>query len=590
MQTKKVSSFIIQTGTLFGLLCLTLMNVEIRWCEADMVLAYAIPVLGVVGLACLWMDRESWQCTWIDYAAGGWTVFWLLRVWIGGEYPCATSFLQMSWMWLLYMVLRLAFVGCSYTSLHIVAVLILVFGAIESLWGFCQIISNTSRHSMFLLTGNFLNPGPYSAYPMMGAVAGISLLNGPSQPHSKGGENEIPFFNENLNLKRYFRIVVEVLTWACLMVLPSTWSRAAWVGVGVVALWIFRQRYWKWRWYVWGGLLALAIVVFFVKQGSAEGRFIIWTAALSSWWQHPIWGVGYGGFNHACAEGIAALYQREPVMFSGFHHAGVAAFSYNALLQILVEQGIAGAIFCISLVVVVLRRAYRLCPPLLYVLASMILFSFFSYPLEILPYRILLTMIVAVMASAPPDSEKKQKSQWWKPALSAVLAIGIWFPLKSETERRKESDEGYRLISSLKDPRFLKDYRVLLPDERDNSSFLFDMAKLLQSNGQYMDSNAILRQGIQISRDPMFYVLMGNNYKNMGFPDRADSAYVRAFQILPNRMYPLYQRMLSQQDLGNIDLAQALARQIVEMKPKIKSPATDEMQEKAREILSNTRN
>ncbi len=79
---------------------------------------------------------------------------------------------------------------------------------------------------------------------------------------------------------------------------------------------------------------------------------------------------------------------------------------------------------------------------------------------------------------------------------------------------------------------------------------------------------------------------MGNNYKSMGFPERADSAYVKAFQILPNRMYPLYQRMLLQQELGNTDLMQILARQIVEMKPKIKSPATDEMQEKAREIMS----
>ncbi len=581
MQIRTVTSLVIQIGTLLGLLCLTLMNVEIRWSKADITLAYAIPALGVVGLVCLIQNRSAWRWTWIDYLAGGWMVFWLLRVWVGGEFPCATSFLQMCWMCLLYVVMRLVFTGCSYTLLYIVTGLILLFGAIESLWGFLQIISETSRHSMFALTGNFLNPGPYSAYPMMGAVAGMGLLNGPSRPPLNGGENG----TGNEHRDKYFRGIVEVLTLVCLMVLPATWSRAAWVGVGVVALWICRERYWKWRWFVWGGLLALAIVVFFVKQGSAEGRLIIWTAALTSWCENPVLGVGYGGFDHACAAGIAALCQQDSTMFSGFQHAGVAEYSYNALLQILVEQGIVGASLCVTLVVVVLCIAYRKCPPLLFVLVSMLLFSFFSYPLEMQPYRIMLTMIVAVITSVHSDNEKQQKPQWWKPALVGLLSIGIWFPLKSETERRKESDEGYRLISSLKDPCFLKDYRELLSDERDNSSFLFDMSKLLQSNGRYKDSNAILQLGIQVSRDPMFYVLMGNNYKSMGFPERADSAYVKAFQILPNRMYPLYQRMLLQQELGNTDLMQILARQIVEMKPKIKSTATDEMQEKARLLL-----
>lgn len=579
MQIKTVSTFVLQIGPLLGLLCLTLMNVDIRWSEADVALAYAISVLGVVGLVCLMLNRSEWRWTWIDYLAGGWMAFWLLRVWVGGEFPCATSFLQMSWMCLLYVVLRLVFTGSSYTLLYIGAGLILPFGAIESLWGFWQIISETSRHSMFALSGNFLNPGPYSAYPMMGAIAGLSLLNANHNPNLN--------YNDDKNaLLSKIEIIIETLTLICLMILPATWSRAAWISFSVVALWVMRKKYWMWRWYLWGGLLALAIVVFFVKQGSAEGRLIIWTAALTSWLENPIWGVGYGGFDHACAEGIAALYCQNPVMFSGFHSAGVSELSYNALLQILVEQGIVGASLCITLVVVVLRSAYRLCPPLFYVLVSMLLFSFFSYPLEMLPYRILLTMIVAAIASAQCNGETEQTTDWCKPALVGVLTIAISIPLRSEIERRKESDEGYMLVSSLHDDYFLKDYWELLSDERDNSLFLFNMAKLLQSKGRYNDSNAILRQAIQVSRDPMLYVLMGNNYKSMGFPDRADSAYVKAFQILPNRMYPLYQRMLLQKELGNLQLTSDLAKQIVEMRPKVKSPATDDMQVRAREILS----
>jgi len=580
MRTNYVINTFVQIVTLVFFLCITLMNVAVRWSQANLTLAYAIPVVGVAGLFCLILNSKSCQWTWIDIMAGVWGVYWALRVWVGAEYSCATSLLQVTEMCLFYVALRVVFSDCSNVITYVLTFLILSFGAIESVWGFWQIVHGTSRYRDFLLIGNFPNPGPYSAYPMMGAIAGICLHN------LNFNSNFFPPSSDQVNadLKRYFGIVVDVLTLICLMVLPATWSRAAWVGIGVVALWLYRQRYWKWRWYVWGGLLALAIVVFFVKQGSAEGRFIIWTAALTSWWENPIWGVGYGGFNHACAEGIATLYHHDPNMFSSFQSAGVTEYSFNALLQIVVEQGIVGAVLCLVMIVFALKRMHQVCPPLMYCISSLLVFSCFSYPFEMLPYRIILVMSLAITASHQASGAEK-RCRIWTPMLLGCIAIAVSIPLLKETKERKSIYEDSRLMVGTHDAYFLKDLWPLIPQNRDNPQVLFEMAKMLQQKGRWRDSNALLRMGTKVSADPMFYVLQGNNYQQEGFDDLAEEAYLKAFSIMPNRHYPLYQLMLLYDKTQQDEKAIEMAKRIIHMKPKVKSPATDEMQQKAKEYL-----
>ena len=124
-----------------------------------------------------------------------------------------------------------------------------------------------------------------------------------------------------------------------------------------------------------------------------------------------------------------------------------------------------------------------------------------------------------------------------------------------------------------------------LSAENDNYEFLFSFGKKLREEGRYNDSNAILRQGTRCSADPMFYVLMGNNYKDMKHYDLAEQAYNKAFSVMPNRLYPLYQLMLLYKDSGDIKKAKAMAKRVIEMKPKIESRLTKEMKEKAKELL-----
>lgn len=71
----------------------------------------------------------------------------------------------------------------------------------------------------------------------------------------------------------------------------------------------------------------------------------------------------------------------------------------------------------------------------------------------------------------------------------------------------------------------------------------------------------------------------------MGFPHFAEQAYFKAYAVMPNRLYPLYQLMVLYESVGQRGKMKKMAKRIIEMKPKITSPATEKMKQKAKIVL-----
>ena len=165
--------------------------------------------------------------------------------------------------------------------------------------------------------------------------------------------------------------------------------------------------------------------------------------------------------------------------------------------------------------------------------------------------------------------------------ISVVLALLPW----DYSMAKKKAEDDYRMIVGISDKAFVNDYYELLPLLEDNRNFLFDFGKMLSLQGRYNDSNAMLRKGALICNDPMFYVLQGNNYKQMGLNDKAEAMYRKAYLIMPNRLYPLYKLMLLYKDNNDRKGMKAMATRILNFQEKVKSPATREMKKEAKQII-----
>ena len=226
------------------LFMLTLMPVEIRWAAADVWLLRSLPLIFAIGICGMVASHKAFDMTLADIAAAMWFTYYIIRVWCGCEYPCATDFLKTSATALLYTSLRLLFANNRVSVWWLIATL-LICGSYEAVNGVLQMINGTSRHHLFAITGNFQNPGPYSAYLMMGSVVGMCAI-----------QEKMDTFG-----RIDFKKILLVLTVIMLVVFPSTWSRAAFVGLGICALWIYRDRYWRFSYYVWSALCLLAVAL-----------------------------------------------------------------------------------------------------------------------------------------------------------------------------------------------------------------------------------------------------------------------------------------------------------------------------------------
>ena len=567
-----------QMLTVIWLFMLTLMSVEVRWAEADALLLTSLPIVGAASIAVFLFCKSKGQITPVDAVIVLWSLYYIGRVYIGAEYPCATESLKMLTSILLYAVLRLAFHSTRIPAMYLILILI-ACGTYETLTGIYQLITGTSRHYLFLLTGNFLNPGPYSAYLMIASVAGLSLMQ----------TCETPLSSHLTRLTRFTRLkwryVILIPTIIMLMLLPSTWSRAAFSGTALCVLWIYRKHWWRYRWVVFIAIIFLWVGFYFLKRGSADSRGLIWIVSLTSWLHHPWFGVGIGGFRHACAEGIAEMYQSAPDSHL-FDPAGVTDYAYNELIKVMTEQGIIGALLFIAAISLGMVRLYRSSKPLFMAMLSLLIFSMFSYPSELLPYR-----IITITTLAWSESTSKNKyglSVCRKICIFAcLLVVTSGCLLKSEVTERMEQDRDASHFSRMQNAAFLPDYYELLPYELDNPQYLFDFALTLRAEKRLRDSNAILRKGTLVSSDPMFHVMMGNNYKKMGQYIAAEREYLKAYSMMPNRIYPLYKLMKLYELKGDRDKCQVMARRVYDFMPKIKSSATDDMKKEASRIMAN---
>ena len=332
--------------------------------------------------------------------------------------------------------------------------------------------------------------------------------------------------------------------------------------------------------------------LYFLKQGSVDGRSIIYLISLLCIFNAPIFGTGIGSFCHQYAEKMASFYHQHPSF--NFRSADVMESAYNCLLQIGVEQGMIGMGLAVILATLLIVRLSKKGKTLEMGLLSLLFFSMFSYPFDQLPYQIIFVLITAYAAT---DRKEIVLSKWWKlwtkkfllpiTALGCVLFISSFVHKHIKIREKAESD--YRMMAGINHSTFIDDYYELLPYLRGNANFLFDFGKMLSSDGRYNDSNAMLRLGTLTSNDPMFYVVQGNNYCEMASYLEAEKAYQKAFNIMPNRIYPLYRLMLFYEKVGNKEQMKEMAQRVADFKVKVASPATKEMQKKAIDVINQNR-
>lgn len=564
---------------LTAILCLPAVWQTVAYPSVSDVWCYGMVAMLSIPAFCASLRARQWPRPHaLDAIVLLWALYMACNYWLLSPYPATEDFHEAEALCLAYAALRLAIPFCGKAFGAVWTTGLCLAGLYQIYTGIAQLAGwEPSHHYRYALTGTFFNPGPYAILVAIAlTVAAAWLYN------HKGAWTGLS------RPDKIFRVTVYAMWVTGLPVLAATWIRTAWVALAValtVMLWRGHRRM------VLGGLAVaacLGVCAYAMKQNSADGRLLMTIVAGKAWTAEWLTGHGLGGFAHAYGKAQAAFFTGHPDS-PLLSVAGSPEYAFNGLAGVSVEQGFIGMACALTITswtafILVRKREASACGYIALLVASM-----FSYPFSLWPFRLWATGWVAYAVSLQAGTGTG--AAWWKKASGSAMAIllavpSVWWT--AETKTRVEAYGEYRALSGIQDAAFVDDFRKNYDRLKDRPEYLFTYGKALRELERYNDSNAALRQGTRVSCDPMFHVMMGNNYLDLGAPREAETAYRKAFSLLPNRVYPLYRLMKLYEATGKNEKARDMARRITAFRAKVDSPAVRKMKEEAEDLLQQT--
>lgn len=460
------------------------------------------------------------------------------------------------------------------TLLLITSSLIECFIGLGQLYGFIP-----SNHGIFKITGTFFNPGPYSGF--VGMIFPLSLQR---TIHFIKIESRLRFlilrllsdsgrffkFKSKIWLEYLLGLISMITVITTLLVLPAAMSRASWLGLIAGSLWVLMQQN-QVRDSVkrllnskskkllavivlTGFLIGSGVGLYILKPESANGRILLWKSALRAMNEHPL-GVGIGKFGSAVGGTQAFYFESGNATQSEIDRADVPFFAFNEYLQMGVESGLFSLALFFAMLFLTLRNTFlRKRHGHFGALISFSIFAFFSYPLSVLPLAIALVFLLAMSNTSPSTSSKAQHhqltvvlfpycsvstSKLFK-VLCMALIIACFVDRFPTYNAWKKWGMCKLLIGTGLSYEASVDLKALYPYLSDNPEYLFDYARSLSMAGYHAESNRILVQTLAFIGDPMIYCIYGKNFQALKNYDEAEINFRKAYNIAPNRLYPLF--------------------------------------------------
>ncbi|MGI6757730.1 MAG: O-antigen ligase family protein [Bacteroidaceae bacterium] len=486
--------------------------------------------------------------------------------------------------------------------LYINSLLVLVLSlycGYETILGLYQFLGILRfNHSIFALTGSFNNPGPYAGF----LSVCISLF--------------IAYCFMNIDMFKQKRLL-KVIFWLVaidgsisIIILSLTQSRSAMLALGFsMALLFLKTKGFRegLRFLLKKNCLVLFVCVtligigaYFFKKPSADGRLfmdkICVKAVLENGWK----GTGLGKFGGAFGRAQADYFKERIEKKGAFDLdwsvinekermiAGCPDNAFNEYLFIGVETGPIVMLLVIGIVTTAVVISFKRGTIWFCGMVSFSVFAFFSYPLHVMQMRMLFSIILGACLF-----DGKNSSNIGIIAVASVFFMILTFLLvrkKPVFKQRKQINSSWMQTVRWHENEYyeyvIESCEALFEYMKHDSNFLFSYGQSLNKTGQYEKSDSILKMGTEISSDPMFWNVMGNNSLALGRYREAEGRYKHAFYMVPNRLYPLNLLAKLYHAEGDTVRFLDMADNVELFVPKVESVNTERLRSEIRELKS----
>lgn len=547
------------------------------------------PMAVGTGLACvtalilaLKFRSGTFRFTWPDGLVTAGVAWYLLRY----DYSLHLAdwkVIYAALLWLLWWAARIMFSLCPDVREYLPVCLSLL-GCLLAGWGMLQLYGWASPgHPLFRITGPFFNPGPYSGY--------LSLL----LPISLYGALTARGWLRSLH-------VLSILSMIC--ILPAAMSRSAWIAIAVSLLWVAAMRQ-GWLGRLWMcyrehprkvmGWVAVGCVVlafagiglFLLKADSARGRLLIWKNTFRAVSEQPVAGYGVGRFPSVYGRAQADYFASGQATDTEKRVAGYVEYAFNDYLQLALEGGVVLLLLVLGWGVLVFRsgmrmREYGACGALL----AFAIFALASYPLQVLPFGIMIIISGASCCNLSVNTDKSSVASRGKQYRLIVcptflLAISIFFIDKLSGSNNlyiqwRRADGLYKnelYVTAL--PHYVN----LYPQLQSNLKFLLNYATVLYKNNDLSSACLILERAKLISNHAKIWDIQGMYYQMEQKYPLAERNFYYSSYLVPMRLSPYYRlaKLYCEPQYFNKEKFAHFSQIVLTQKVKIESPQIDEM-------------
>lgn len=569
----------------FALLYVTTLTIENYYGSSDLLFIVILMIGCILRTLSHAYRKEVLSVSVIDIIVLSWILYSLLNAFVLVPIHNKDSLIPSATTFALYVTLRLTMPRTK-TLGKVLAGGIAVIGLYECLLGLLQLYGiKQSNHAVFQITGTFFNPGPYSIY----LVTAFSICLAYCLKRYK-----LYPFRTLIEESRFCKIIGRCIfmlcafgCFVCVIAMPATLSRTAFASLAVVLIVMFGWRSRKMLMLIAVSTIALGFALYFLKKDSADGRLLMWIVSLRAICGHLWFGNGIGGFHKAFSDSQASFFAKNPDSSFALV-AGSPEYAFNDFLEVGVEQGVIGMLFFSLIIILSIIRLLKKRDPIGFGLIALSVSAMFSYPFNLLPFRIIGCVFVAYAAALDKLSLLTVKG-WLKivlPIVACTVVLTFLFPVHSRIKAKVEAVKDFEIDRALRVQTVNDDHIERAKVLSDYPRYMFWLGKRLARSGRYYESLYVFLRGSEMSCDNIFYVMMGNDYRLLNKIDMAEQFYKTAHFMQPCKLYPMFQLLLMYESEGRLADARELASAIIATKSKVRSSATDEIKKYASAFLT----
>ncbi len=459
----------------------------------------------------------------------------------------------------------------------------------ESSVGIMQVFGHRpSGHSLFAMTGNFQNPGPYGGFiGITTAMALCCLIR----------HRSLLIHIEVRRVLLHLPLVAAVAaTVGGIIVLPASMSRSGWLAfILAVGLFLFRET--ELRGYLHRKkivfLIAVSVLIlgtfgaFLMKKDSAVGRLHIWRMECRAIAARPM-GYGIGRRMGAYGDAQAAFFREKVRSLGVIKVAGCPEYAFNEFLGIGMDLGVPGLIAAVVITGWAIVALMRHRSVFGYCLVAYTVFALSSYPLSVPKLAALAVVPLAVTGCF--DRHRKIVV-----CISAMIALSLIFLVYRNAPRmraRKIAEKEWRVAKAFENvstPGETADSLALLTNLLENDyRYLYDYGYALFESNRYKESISILEKGTRISSDPMFRNIIGRDKEALGDFEGAQREYLQSHYMVPDRLYPMVLLKEMYEKTGQREKAKNTLMEIRKMEVNSKNLTMKELAERAENEIAES--